>query len=123
LNENVDSHLGFKSRVKAPGSVGAVVFLFLKYSLIKGLDGFKTAKSTGLPGMRGAGRFTVPIKVARCTPVIPSVGPRPTTMLFYVRHRADGRKKNQFDLHDDLLFIPLATSFVLALTLDWTLRR
>jgi hypothetical protein len=41
-------------------------------------------------------------------------------MLFYVRHRADGRKKHQFDLHDDLLFIPLATSFVLALTLDWT---
>jgi hypothetical protein len=33
--ENVDSHLGFKSRVKAPGSVGAVLFLLLKYSLIK----------------------------------------------------------------------------------------
>jgi hypothetical protein len=41
-------------------------------------------------------------------------------MLFYVRHRADGRKKSQFDLHDNLLFIPLETSFVLALTLDWT---
>jgi hypothetical protein len=35
MNENVDSHLGFKFRVKAHGSVGAVLFLFLKYSLIK----------------------------------------------------------------------------------------
>ena len=34
-NENVDSHLGFKFPVKAPGSVGAVLFLFLKRSLIK----------------------------------------------------------------------------------------
>ena len=39
-------------------------------------------------------------------------------MLFYVRHRAGGRKKIQFDLHD-LLFIPLETSFVLALRLTW----
>jgi hypothetical protein len=45
--------------------------------------------------------------------------PRPTTMAFYVRHCADGRKKNnQFDLRD-LLFIPLETSFVLAQTLVW----
>ena len=48
--------------------------------------------------------------------------PRPTVMLFYVRHRADGRKKYQFDLHDDLLFIPLETSFVLALTI-WIGQR
>jgi hypothetical protein len=58
-NENVDSHLGFKFPVKAPGYVGAALFLFLKYSLIKGLDGFKTAQSTQLPGMREGGALDV----------------------------------------------------------------
>jgi hypothetical protein len=84
-NENVDSHLGFEFPVKAPGSVGAVLFLFLKYSLIKVSMVSKLHRSTRLPGMRGAGRSMYSRdSISR---------PRPTTMLFYVRHRADGRKK------------------------------
>jgi hypothetical protein len=112
--ENEDSHLGFKFRVKAPGSVGAVLFLFLKYFIDSNLqsqpDCLVCEGGALHRSYQGCSMFSRD-SISR---------PRPTTMLFYVRHRAEGRKKNQFDLHDDLLFIPLETSFVLALTLDWT---
>ena len=74
MEKNVDSHLGFEFPVRAPGFVRAVSFLFLKVFINQGLDGFKTAKSTRLPGMRGRGAPSFPIRVTRCTPVIPSVG-------------------------------------------------
>lgn len=66
------------SWVQVPGQStwirGGCSVSILEVFINQGLDGFKTAKSRQLPGMRGRGAPPFPIRVARCTPVILSVG-------------------------------------------------
>jgi hypothetical protein len=85
MNENEDSHLGFKFPVKAPEFVGAVLFLFLMFSLIKVSMVSKLHCQCDCLVCEGGALDDLPDSISR---------PRPTTMLFYVRHRADGRKKS-----------------------------
>jgi len=92
-NENVDSHLGFKFPVKAYRYVGAVLSPFLGNSLIKvsmvsrlqSRRDCLVCEGGALPHSHQGCPMRSRDSISR---------PRPTAMLFYVRHRTDGRKNN-----------------------------